>query len=165
MYRRLHSVAFVLLCWPALFGADSGNSENQSADWKQEASELRRLIQELSHRIQELSDRIETLDQHVARDENRSGTERMVRYEQVHVRFADFASRDAAYKSISARGNDVLGGKAIDKPWKLFGWTPRSQIESVVIRKAAFTLPLGRLSQIIEDKNGLYILRVLERRE
>ena len=155
MCRRVLSIAIFLLSSSLSLGAEPDNPGNQPTDWKKEASELRQLIRELS-------DQIESLERRVLGNESSFGVDGLVRYEQLEVRFVDFTSRDVAFRFIARLGNDVLRGKSIDA-WKRFEWTPRSEITSDVIREAAFTLPLGELSQILSDESGFYILRVLER--
>ena len=42
-------------------------------------------------------------------------------------------------------------------------WASKDSLRSVVLDKALFSLPVGALSQIIEDEDGLHIVRVIER--
>ena len=154
MYRNLSSLAIVLLWSVALSAADQSNP----AAWKQEVSDLRR-------QIQELHGRVEALERHLARDEKPAKAEPQARYEYLDVQFVEFPSRDAAHKAICTRGNDVIFGKAMDGYWRRFEWTLRSEIEPDVLRDAAFNLPVGTLSPVLEGKNRFYILRVLDRKE
>src|SRR5262249_36529565 len=44
-------------------------------------------------------------------------------------------------------------------------WTTKGSLRSEVIDEALFGLPVGRLSRIIEDEEGLHIIRVVERED
>jgi parvulin-like peptidyl-prolyl isomerase len=44
-------------------------------------------------------------------------------------------------------------------------WTTQGSLASNVIDRAIFSLPIGQLSEIMEDARGFHIVRVLERRE
>jgi parvulin-like peptidyl-prolyl isomerase len=100
-----------------------------------------------------------------------------VRWEQLMVRFSDFPNRQEAWKALAQMGNQVLGGvplaevaKARSKgPTATSGgmrdWTRQGSLVSESLNQALFTLPIGQLSQILEDKQGLHIIRVVERKE
>ena len=100
------------------------------------------------------------------------------RYEQLTVRFSKFPDPKAAFQAIAAMGNEVyLGGtqfaavakKSSQEPNADQGgfhdWTSKGSLASKPVDEAVFTLPLNKLSQIIEDDRGYHILRVLERQE
>ncbi len=99
------------------------------------------------------------------------------RWEQLMVRFDKFPSRQAAFDAISAMGNEVvLGGTPL---WAVakrsshgfaaesggqHNWTNQGSLASSVLDQAIFELPIGQLSQILEDEQGYHIVRVIERR-
>lgn len=99
------------------------------------------------------------------------------RWEQLMVRFDRFPTRQAAADAIAAMGNEVaLGGAPL---WAVakrgshafnaeqggrHDWTNQGSLASAPIDQALFELPLGVLSQIIEDDQGFHIIRVIERR-
>jgi parvulin-like peptidyl-prolyl isomerase len=97
------------------------------------------------------------------------------RWEQLTVVTAKFASRDAAYAQLAQMGNDVLRGMPLAQVARtrsqgataaaggLRDWTTQGVLVSKVLDKAIFGLPVGQLSQIIEDDGMLHIVRVIER--
>lgn len=100
------------------------------------------------------------------------------RWEQLSVRFERVADRGQAYEQIVRMGNEVaLGGAPL---WAVakrdshdsnasqggqYDWTHQGSLVSQPLDDAIFNLPVGQLSQIIEDDRGFHIVRVLERRE
>lgn len=105
-----------------------------------------------------------------------------VRWEELMADFskfpsrADTPSRDQAFAAVAAMGNEVLRGAKFDAVAKrgshgftseqggYHDWTTKGSLRSKVLDEAIFTLPEGRLSQILEDDLGVYIVRVIERR-
>lgn len=100
------------------------------------------------------------------------------RWEQLSVYFDRCESRESAEKQIAEMGNAVfLGGAtlaavarrdshdALADAGGLHDWTFFGSLASKPIEEAVFSLPTGRLSEIIEDSRGLHIIRVLERTE
>ena len=47
----------------------------------------------------------------------------------------------------------------------MHNWTSKDSLLSEVLDEAIFTLPVGQLSQILEDKRGFHIVRVVERND
>jgi parvulin-like peptidyl-prolyl isomerase len=72
-------------------------------------------------------------------------------------------------------GNDVLRGAPFAEVAKLrshgptrfdggiYDWTTKGSLVSKVLDEAIFGLPVGSMSQILEDENGYHIVRVIER--
>lgn len=99
-----------------------------------------------------------------------------VRWQQLMVRFSDYPSRQEAWAALAAMGNQILGGTAFGEVAKasskgptakdggLRPWTSRGSLVSQVLDEAIFSLPVGQLSQILEDKQGLHIVQVVERK-
>jgi parvulin-like peptidyl-prolyl isomerase len=99
------------------------------------------------------------------------------RWEQLMANFEHFSSRQEAYRAICEMGNEVLRGAdfaAVAQarshgPTASKGgqhdWTSQGALVSKEIDAAIFTLPVGRMSQIIEDAKGFHIIRVIERTE
>jgi parvulin-like peptidyl-prolyl isomerase len=97
------------------------------------------------------------------------------RWEQLMVRVDKDMGRDAARRKLGQMGNDVLRGVSFAEVAKAhsdgptagdggrFDWTSRGSLSSKVLDDALFGLPLGRLSQMLEDERGMYIVRVIER--
>ena len=92
-----------------------------------------------------------------------AAVEGSLKYEHLAVSFKDFASRSDAYKKIASLGNDVLQGKPMLIPKYSVTESDMGAIGSRVLTKALLSLPKGKLSKIIEDKNGLHIVRVIDR--
>ncbi len=93
------------------------------------------------------------------------------------ARFDKFNSKDEAWQAIAGWGNQVVAGTAFAEVAQahsqdvtatdggVHSWTTKDSLASEVIDEAIFTLPVGQLSQIIEDSRGLHIIRVLERHD
>ena len=97
------------------------------------------------------------------------------RWEQLTVKFTNFNSKQEAYQSLARWGNDVLHGVPFATVAKthsqdvsaedggVHDWASKDSLRSVKLDQALFSLPVGALSQIIEDEDGLHIVRVIER--
>ncbi len=97
------------------------------------------------------------------------------RWEQLMVNFEHYSSRPEAYRALCDMGNEVLRGAdfaAVAKarshgPTAISGgqydWTGRGSLVSKEIDAAIFSLPVGSMSQPIEDAKGFHIVRVIER--
>jgi hypothetical protein len=94
-----------------------------------------------------------------------------VRYEQLMAPMDQFASRDEAKAAIEYLRNRSLGipqppfganrTKAVEA--RTFDWTRKDQVPSARIAQALFTMPIGAISEVIEETDGWRVLRVLER--
>ncbi len=97
------------------------------------------------------------------------------KWRELSVRFSKH-SREEAEALIKDMGNQVyLGGKSFEAVAKqqsegitasnggVFDWTTQGSLKSTAIDQAIFSLPLRRLSQVIEDDIGFHIIEVLER--
>jgi parvulin-like peptidyl-prolyl isomerase len=99
------------------------------------------------------------------------------RWEELEVRFSRHPRREEAYALIAQLGNRVLRGEPLAAVAKQASegitaanggqrdWTTRGSLVSRELDDALFGLPLNEPSQIIEDKVGLHIIRVLERKD
>lgn len=99
------------------------------------------------------------------------------RWEQLTVLFEKFPNRDEARTAIwemlqEARFGGSMQAVARTKSQEPFasdgglhGWTSRGALASKPLDDAIFSaaLPLNRISDVIEDENGLHVIRVLER--
>jgi parvulin-like peptidyl-prolyl isomerase len=97
------------------------------------------------------------------------------RWEQLMANFDHFSSRPEAYRALCDMGNEVLRGADFATVAKArshgptaikggqYDWTSRGGLVSKEIDAAIFSLPPGRMSQIIEDDKGFHIVRVIER--
>jgi len=95
-----------------------------------------------------------------------------VRWERVSVPFANCSGRQQAEETINYLRDRALG-KTTAKPGDLrldliqaetFGWTRRDEISSESTVCMVFVLPVGGTSPVLEDEQGLSIVRVLEHR-
>ena len=99
------------------------------------------------------------------------------RWEQLTVLFANFSSREAAMQAISEMGREAYFGGNVQKVAKeksqeplaasggVHDWTGKGSLRSKALDEQIFSIPVNRLSQIIEDEDGYHIVRVLERKE
>ncbi len=99
------------------------------------------------------------------------------KWEQLSVLFSKHESKAAADAAIRAMGNEALFGgnmqavakKSSEEPLAskggLHDWTRKGSLRSKVLDEAIFSLPVNKMSQIIEDDVGYHIVRVIEREE
>jgi hypothetical protein len=100
-----------------------------------------------------------------------------VRWEQLTAKFANFNSKQEAYQSLARWGNEILRGApfaAVAKAHSqdvaaedggVHDWASKDSLRSEILDRALFSLPVGALSQIIEDEEGLHIVRVIQRED
>lgn len=100
------------------------------------------------------------------------------RWEQITAKWSNFNSRQEALAALARWGDDILVRKvpfaevakahsqefAADQGGQ-HDWVTRGSLLSTAIDDALFTLPVGAMSQIIEDAEGCHIIRVVEREE
>jgi hypothetical protein len=97
------------------------------------------------------------------------------RWEELMVSFDRFNSKPEALRALEVMGNDVLRGAAFAEVAKarshgptrfeggVYDWTTKGSLVSKVLDEALFGLPIGSMSQILEDDTGYHIVRVIER--
>lgn len=99
------------------------------------------------------------------------------RWEQLSVLFGNYKTKEEAQKAIWEIGRAAFYGgnlQAIAKekseePFAskggLHDWTTKDSLASEKLNQQIFSIETGAMSEIIEDANGLHIIRVLERQE
>jgi hypothetical protein len=99
------------------------------------------------------------------------------RFEQLTLKVTAGRSRGQAWSMLAAMGNEVMQGKPFadiartrsEGPTAAAGgvydWTTKGSLVSKVVDEAAFKLPVGQLSAILDDGSALHIIRVTERTE
>jgi hypothetical protein len=99
------------------------------------------------------------------------------RWEKLTALFANFPSKQQAWAALGEMGNQVLRGAPLEAVAKrlsqgidaaeggLHDWTSQGSLASDALNQAIFNLPVGQLSERIEDEQGFHIVRVIERRE
>lgn len=97
------------------------------------------------------------------------------RWEQLTARFDRFPDKAAADRAIVEMGNLVLRGVPFAEVAKRHSqgvfadqggyhdWTSKGSLVSEVLDRAIFSLPVGKLSRVLEDEQGFHIVRVIER--
>lgn len=97
-------------------------------------------------------------------------------YDELIVSFSKYPSKQEALAAIAAMGNRILDGEDFaavarsgsDGPTAGEGgrriWPDETRSVSATVRQAIEGLPLNRLSPILEDWRGYYIIRVVERK-
>ena len=93
------------------------------------------------------------------------------------AKFDSFPNKAAAWQAIAGWGNEIVQGTPFTDVAQAHSqdvsaadggvhtWTTKGSLASEVIDEAIFTLPVGQLSQILEDSRGFHIIRVLERHD
>jgi len=97
------------------------------------------------------------------------------RWEELMVDFDRYNSKTEARAAIAKMGNEVLQGADFGTVAKdrshgptrfdggVYDWTTKGSLVSKILDEAIFGLPVGSMSQILEDERGLHIVRVIER--
>jgi parvulin-like peptidyl-prolyl isomerase len=99
-----------------------------------------------------------------------------VKYEELVVKISKFPSKGEAWAELADMGNEVLRGAPLSAVAKRRSqgigaatsggqsdWTGKGSLVTTKVEEALFQIPLGKLSQIIEDGDAFYIVRVQER--
>ena len=97
------------------------------------------------------------------------------KWEELVAEHINYRLKSTAKRDIAAMGNQVLRGaplSAVAKRsrqgprWEQGGmheWTTQGNLNSTKLDESIFSLPVGKLSQIIEDDDGFHIIRVVQR--
>lgn len=99
------------------------------------------------------------------------------KFEVLMVKKSKFETRDEAYAAICKMGDEVFYGASFaavakresqdfnaDKGGK-FDWTPQKVLSAKALDEKIFSVPLHKLSDVVEDDRGFYIVRVTERED
>lgn len=98
------------------------------------------------------------------------------RWEQLSVLFVNHPSREKARELITAMAVDIYYNEGwkekaktkSEEPFAADGgqhdWTAQGSLASKPIDEQVFSIPLNKMSEIIEDDQGLHVIRVLERK-
>ncbi len=111
-------------------------------------------------------------------DENQDDYRLLARakWEQLTVRFDRFPSRQEAMQAIVMMGNEALYGGNMQavarvksqEPFAnqggLHDWTNLGSLASTKLEDQIFSLPLNKMSEVIEDEIGFHIVKVVERK-
>jgi parvulin-like peptidyl-prolyl isomerase len=99
------------------------------------------------------------------------------RWEKLTVKFDQFPTKPEAWAALGDLGNQVLRGAPFEAVARRYSqgvdapdgghhdWTTKGSLASETLDVAIFNLPVGQLSERLEDKEGFHIVRVLERRD
>lgn len=100
------------------------------------------------------------------------------RWEQLTALFSRFETKEEARNAIIQMGNEAYFGGNVqavakrlsqeplaDETGGLHAWTNQGSLASDILDQQIFSLPINKLSQIIEDDNGFHIIRVIERED
>ena len=100
-----------------------------------------------------------------------------VSFEQLMVQFKNHKTKQQAYQKICALGNSVLQGAPFQKVASSHSEGPkaksggkylnieRGDLVSEKVESLAFEIPVNRMSPVIEDEKGFYIIRVSTHRQ
>lgn len=100
-----------------------------------------------------------------------------VKWEQLTATFEKSGGRDQAIVAINEMGREAFYGGSMQavakaksqEPFASRGgvhdWTNRGSLASTVLEEQLFKLPTGAMSEVIEDTDGMHIVRILDRRE
>jgi parvulin-like peptidyl-prolyl isomerase len=99
-----------------------------------------------------------------------------VKWEELMISRSRIPDAQAARNAVAKLGNEVIVGRrsfadvaragshgvTADKGG-LHDWTTQGSLVSEVLDHALFSIELGRMSKILEDKDGFHIIRVVDR--
>ena len=100
-----------------------------------------------------------------------------VRWEELAIRYSKTPDRAEARRLITGLGNEVVYGASFEAVAKRgsqgftafeggkHDWIGRGALVYTEVESALFSIPVGKLSEIIESRDGLHIVRVIEREE
>ncbi len=103
-------------------------------------------------------------------------TKDQARWEQLTASFEKSGTRESTLMAIIEMGKEAYFGGSMQAVAKLKShepfaargglheWTNRGSLASDRLEQQIFSLPIGVMSEIIEDETGMHIVRVLERR-
>lgn len=113
---------------------------------------------------------------HYADHIDRYRFEAQARWEQLSATFERCGSREATLQAITEMGREAYFGGSMQavareksqEPFArkggLHDWTTRGALASKQLEEQIFTLPIGQMSEVIEDDAGMHIVRVLQRK-
>ena len=99
------------------------------------------------------------------------------KWEEIMVSFVNTPDKAQAWAKLALLGNQIQQGQSFADVARNSSdgltasqggtneWTTKGSLVSEVLDDALFNLPVGQLSQIIEDGEGFHIIRVTERRD
>lgn len=99
-----------------------------------------------------------------------------VRWEELMISYEKMPDKNQAYQQIAELGNQILRGAPFAELAKTashgvtadrggqWDWTTEGSLKSVITDQAIHALPVNQMSQILQDTDGLRIVRVLERK-
>ena len=92
----------------------------------------------------------------------RNHDEASISFHQLRVAYKTEAERKVAYNQISRKGRGAFMDRQLttDAGWEQIELKSVSDIQSPVVRSAVTSLKFGVMSEIIDDGEALYILRV-----
>jgi parvulin-like peptidyl-prolyl isomerase len=131
------------------------------------------LAQQIKDEVQEVTH--EQMLHYYREHQSEWETPARARWEQLTVKFQNYDSKAAAHDALARWGNEVFRGAPFASVAKAHSqdplaeeggahdWVGQGSLRSTVLDEALFKLPVGTLSQIIEDDDCYYIIRVVER--
>ncbi len=99
-----------------------------------------------------------------------------VRWEELMISYEKTPDKNQAYQQIAELGNQILRGAPFAELAKTashgvtadrggqWDWTTEGSLKSAITDQAIHALPVNQMSQILQDTDGLRIVRVLERK-
>jgi parvulin-like peptidyl-prolyl isomerase len=99
------------------------------------------------------------------------------RWQQISITFAKHPAKAEAWRALAEIGRQLQQGASFEDLARKHSegltadkggqrdWTTKGSLVSTTLDEAIFHLPVGALSQILEDRDGFHIVRVQERTE
>lgn len=110
------------------------------------------------------------LTQYYQENQGRFQTPARVRWERISAFVGGFRSREEAFAVMQSFRARAQGFPVAEVPFSrqvvqidTMEWTTRGDVESKVVGDTLFSLPVGKLSPILDEGDKLHLVRVLER--
>lgn len=99
-----------------------------------------------------------------------------VRWEELMISYEKTPDKNQAYQQLAELGNQILRGAPFAELAKTasqgvtaykggqYDWTTEGSLRSAITDQAIHSLPVNQLSQILQDNDGVRIVRVIERK-
>lgn len=145
---------FLVLSCVCIFVSDLSGAE-PSDRVASEIAELKRQLAELTRRV----DAIEQSNSKPAEDTI------AIRFDRLRIPYGDTTPRDSASAEINekARKTYFSGEFSRDIGWEHVSVENASKLESADLQSAILRIPVGVMSEVIDDGNSFYVLRVTSR--
>jgi hypothetical protein len=145
---------FLVLSLVCIFASDLTAAEPNDG--------VAREITELKRELAELSRRVNVIEQSL----NKPAEDTIaIRFDRLRIPYCDATLRDSAGAEIVEKAHKTYFGGTFSRDigWEQISVENASEIESLDLRSTVSRIPVGRMSEILDDGSAFYVLRVTSR--